>query len=330
MAPEITIAIPVFNGARFVEATLRSILAQTISTFKLIVFDDASEDDSVRLVTEVAADRALVVRSFHRLGITANWNRALASASTGYLVIAHQDDLYEPGYLESMATLLDQSPNAFMAHCRASAIDREGSNLDSTAERYKDRFWPDSDPFEREPEQEIDILRRGNYVMCPSVMLRVDATRRIGVFNERYQFVADWDYWLRGLDSGFTMTGTRQRLLKYRRHPDNATRQAERSLVRFEEELTLLERLATTRKTADPFVAARNSLLVAFVQRLSSDGTVSARELLAFGRSRIPGFKWTTANALMTATLPFGRTSGRILEFAEKLWARVEGKRRHA
>lgn len=320
MPAEITVAIPVFNGARFLEATLRSILAQTLRDFRLVVLDDASEDDSAGVMARVAGERAVIVRNSKRLGITANWNRALSSAETGYLLIAHQDDLYEPAYLVSMATLLDRHPRAFMAHCRASTIDETGQDIDSAAERYKNRFWPDGDEYERDPAVEIAVLGRGNYVMCPSVMLRVECTPAIGTFDERLRFVADWDYWLRGLESGFTIAGTRQRLIRYRRHSASATREAEKSLLRYDEEIALLEKLETNHPSDDPFHAARNSLLAGFVGALSEGDTPRAREILKFGGSRVPGFKSTAASMAMTAALPFGRLSGRLLGMMQKVW----------
>ncbi|HEX8154683.1 MAG TPA: glycosyltransferase family 2 protein, partial [Thermoanaerobaculia bacterium] len=222
MTPGVTIGIPLFNGARFLRRTIESLLAQTRTDFTLTVFDDRSTDDSVAIARSFDDPRLRVEVNPVRRGLGGNWNAVLERASTPYAVIAHQDDVYEPHYLETVVALLESQPRAFIAHTRATYIDEHERALGSVASRYKDAFWPRDEPAMREPREELRVLQQGNYIICPSAIYRMSAVARIGPFDESLRFVTDWDYWLRGLMAGFTIAGTHARLICWRRHSSSA------------------------------------------------------------------------------------------------------------
>ncbi|MEA2490723.1 MAG: hypothetical protein QOH21_2515, partial [Acidobacteriota bacterium] len=194
----VTVAIPSFNGARFIGETLASLRTQTMRDFDLLVLDDASDDDTAAIAASFPEVR--VIRNAERLGLAANWNAALALCETSYLVIAHQDDLYEPRFVETMLATIEAHPRAIAAHCKAATIDEHDLPIAHPAGVFKDRFWPRGAPVvERQPAEELAILRQGNYVIAPSAMLRMALVRERGTFDTRYAFVTDWEYWLRAV-----------------------------------------------------------------------------------------------------------------------------------
>src|SRR4051812_28370728 len=108
----LTIVMPVYNGARHLHEALASLLPA-----RVIVVDDASTDDSVAIARARGLD---VVQNDRRLGLAENWNRCVELVTTPYFVLAHQDDVYEPGYAEALLALLEAHPRAFIAHCKTS------------------------------------------------------------------------------------------------------------------------------------------------------------------------------------------------------------------
>ena len=309
MTARVTIAIPIYNGARFLREAIESLLAQSYDDFTLLGIDDASTDDSVAIASSF--DRVRVVRNPARLGLAANWNRAIGLCESEYLVIAHQDDVYSPRYLERMAAVIDAHPRAFAAHCKS-------ATTDDPATRFKDRFWPrGAGVVEREPAEELAILRQGNYVIAPSVILRRSALP--GLFDTRYEFVVDWDFWLRGLSAGRTLVGVNERLVSFRRHEETATLASERTMRRYEEELELLG-------DTGPYRALERNLLADFVRRLAAGDRAGARALLAFGTERVPCFERTAAARLMRAALPGGRAAGTALRLMQAIYVRIIGR----
>lgn len=319
MTPRITVAVAIYNGAQFLAETLASLLAQSLPDFRLICLDDASTDDSVAIASRFSDPRITIDVAPRHTSLPENWNRAIAAARGDYLVIAHQDDVYERDFLAATCRLLDDHPHAFAAHTRAMVIDESHEVARSPAAAYKERFWPRAEPYERTPQDEARTLLKGNYIVAPAVMLRLSAVQKIGPFNPRFHFVTDWEYWLRGVALGYSITGTHARLVRFRRHPQTATRANEVSMRRYEEELALLASFAPRARRAR---AAENTLLSDFGFRLASGDANGARQLADYASARFPNFRGTARERLMRASLNGGRAAGAALQFLERAYIR--------
>jgi len=325
MTDAVTVVIPVFNGARFLGRTIASLLAQQYERFEVICVDDLSTDDSLGVAKSFEGDsRFRVVQNDMRRGLAGNWNRAFELATTPLLVIAHQDDLYEPRFLAATSRLLAHHPRAFIAHARATYLDEHDRPIDSSASRYKDRFWPDDEPYEREPAAELRVLQNGNYIICPAAMYRMSAVAQIGAFNESYRFVPDWEYWFRGLLAGFTIAGTHERLVGWRRHDETATKQEETSLRRYDEELELLTWLAREAGLPRRVDLIENTILSDYATRLARGDRAGAHALHRYVRERLPESRRNLA--LMRFGAIGGPVLGRALKFAEAVYTRFAMK----
>ncbi len=252
-----------------------------------------------------------VIRNDVRRGLGGNWNTALDAAETSYLVIAHQDDVYEPRFLEATLDVLEQHPRAFMAHTRALYIDERERPEPAAALRFKDAFWPDAEPYQREPRQELATLQKGNYIICPAVMFRMSAVATIGPFNEGYRFVTDWE---------FTIAGTHARLIRWRRHSGSATTHEEATLRRYDEELALLEWLSDAAQLPRRIEAVENTLLSEFATRVARGDRAGASILRRYARERLPHSR--RVHAVMHLGMLGGRPAGHALKLAETLYTR--------
>ena len=318
--PDLTFVIPNYNGAAYLRETVESLLAQRDRRFLLILADNCSTDASVDMVQSYRDERISVRLGDRHVSMSENWNRAMGYVDTPYFVLAHADDLYDPEYLSVVLPLLLAEPNAFVAHCMVHNIDEEGRLLDLPVDAYKARFYPREDPYCRRPCDEAAWLRKGNYILAPSAMYRTSLVREIGPFNPRFQFVPDWEYWLRGVFAGRQIAGTRRRLVRYRRHASSLTRAAERNLSRYDEEIELLEWLAPAGRAAGCFADASpdyglvsNTLMSEFTDRLARGDADGAARLSTFARQRIPGFRGSARDLAARAALPLGVRGGRAL-----------------
>ncbi|HXG58807.1 MAG TPA: hypothetical protein VNL91_07275, partial [Thermoanaerobaculia bacterium] len=234
--------------------------------------------------------------------------------------IAHQDDVYERSWISTLAGALDRHPTAFAAHCKAIVIDASGVPVaDNPAAAFKERFWPgDGRELLRPPETELQMLTRGNYVIAPSVVYRTDAVRQLGGFDVSFQFVLDWDYWIRGVSRGWRLVGVPQRLLRLRIHPGAKTHAMETTLQRYEEELRLLQTIPQSLRRRYGLV--ENTVLSAFAERLAAGDSDGAHALHEFARARIPRFSGSARDHLMRLALRIGRAAGRLLVAAERFY----------
>lgn len=106
--PRVSVVVPAFNNAEFIEATLESILTQTYRDFELIVADHASTDDTWNLIQRYGADpRVRVAGTEAGGGAQRNWNRVTSLARGELIKLVCGDDLLYPEILERQVAALD-------------------------------------------------------------------------------------------------------------------------------------------------------------------------------------------------------------------------------
>src|SRR4051812_19911500 len=107
--PRLSIGVPVYNGAKFLAATLNSILAQTFGDFELIICDNGSTDATSQICDEYAArdSRVRVWRSPVNLGPAANYNKCFELARGELFKWAAGDDIIAPTFCERCIEKLD-------------------------------------------------------------------------------------------------------------------------------------------------------------------------------------------------------------------------------
>lgn len=186
--PEVSIGMPVYNGGRWVEQALESLLAQSFTGFELIVSDNASTDGTESICRAVAAGdpRVRYSRNGRNVGPVANFNRALELARGDFFMWAACDDLWHPAYIETLLEQLRANPGAAVAFCDFDNIDEQGRPVREYPHLFE---LPADDPAERlsnylaQPEH----LGKANliYGLMPRELLR--AAGGFGVWSER-----DW------------------------------------------------------------------------------------------------------------------------------------------
>jgi len=126
----ISVAVPAYNYARFMERRLASVFAQTCPVAEVIVLDDASTDDSVAVARRTAEDWGrdirLVTGTRNSGSPFRQWRRAAAMAESEWLWIAEADDEAEPTLLAALAALVRKVPDLDLVFCDSRSIDADG------------------------------------------------------------------------------------------------------------------------------------------------------------------------------------------------------------
>jgi glycosyltransferase involved in cell wall biosynthesis len=110
--PRVSVVLPVYNGANFIERAVRSIQSQTFQDWELLICDDGSRDDSLRICRALEAEdpRIHVFANPRNAGIAATLNRLLREARGEFYAIQEQDDSSVPERLEWEVAELDRHP----------------------------------------------------------------------------------------------------------------------------------------------------------------------------------------------------------------------------
>jgi glycosyltransferase involved in cell wall biosynthesis len=136
IVPQLTIGLPVYNGARYIAQSIEALLGQSFDNFEFIISDNASTDGTGDICRHYAKldSRIKYFRQPCNIGLSANHNFTLNRASGELFKWASYDDLYARDLLKLCVEALDTHPDVVLAHSWTARID--GSNHLIEAEEY--------------------------------------------------------------------------------------------------------------------------------------------------------------------------------------------------
>lgn len=217
--PLITVAICSFNGERYLEKTLISVLAQDYSNFEIVIIDDGSTDGTISII-ERFADQNKCIRPFFRTnhGLPASRNFAFAQAKGAWIAIVDQDDLYYPARLSRQARVAQKYPTAGVVFCDVHHINES----DEVTGNYLSTFTlPES--FIRKGDAGNLLLKLGCFSASASILIRRETVQSVGAFDESLAYSCDYDYFVRaGFEFDFAYTS--DILAAWRSHAKQATK----------------------------------------------------------------------------------------------------------
>lgn len=185
--PTISIVVPTYNHAPYIEETLRSILLQGYPSLELIVIDGGSTDGSVEIIRKYEPWITCWVSEKDR-GQTHAINKGMAKATGQIRAYLNSDDIYLPGTLQAVAEYSLTHPEADLIYGRCAVVNEAGQQIDQ-------RVGDISSVAEI-----LDLWgvwwRRKNFVQ-PEVFWMERIANRIGPFREDLHYVMDYEYWLR-------------------------------------------------------------------------------------------------------------------------------------
>lgn len=179
--PAVSIVIPAYNAARFLEAAIASVRAQRFADAELVIVDDGSTDDTAERAAELAPDAVLIRQP--NGGPARARNRAIAHARAPLLAFLDADDQWCPGLLDALVRYAHRFPEAALV----------SGVLDGPS-----RFDVDADETTPPRHRFCEIFHQQYHVPMSTVLARRSALEEVGGFDERRElYVEDWDLWLR-------------------------------------------------------------------------------------------------------------------------------------
>ena len=107
--PQITVALPVYNGEQYIAVAIESVLSQTFSDYELLILDNCSTDNTLNIIEKFNDSRIRLIVNTKNLGMIGNWNLAVSLATGNYIKILSHDDLLA-------SSCLAEQINAFLTH----------------------------------------------------------------------------------------------------------------------------------------------------------------------------------------------------------------------
>jgi glycosyltransferase involved in cell wall biosynthesis len=202
----VSIVMAVHNAAPFLRAAVDSMLAQTLADFELIAVDDASSDDSLRILESYTDPRVRIVRHSENQGAAVSRNDAMAVARGEYVAVMDADDISLPLRLAVQVKFLDEHPAVGLVGAGVyDNIDVQGSVL------YVSHLPEDNETIQRTLTEQWCFLH-------PSIMFRARLLDQTGGFRKEFEPAEDHDFILRLLEH-CEACNLSQKLVSYRINP---------------------------------------------------------------------------------------------------------------
>lgn len=228
--PLVSIAVPTYNGGRWIGAAVESVLAQTHERFELVVSDGGSTDDTAKVVRSYGDPRIRIDVAAKRLPAIANWNRSVILANGEYVKFLHQDDTIVPTCLEEMLAVASEDPAVGLVFARRRiALGEHHGQVDvEWSQTYAD-VHEGFDDLERINDgralfrQLLDAKFETNWVGEPtSVLMSRTCLATVGLFNPHLKQIMDLELWCRAM-LGYRIGFVDQALSTYLHHGDSLT-----------------------------------------------------------------------------------------------------------
>lgn len=243
---KVSIILTSYNHAKYLRESIESALLQTFDDFELIIWDDASTDESWDIINEYHDTRIRAFRNpvnMHR----GNINRALEKATGEYIAIHHSDDIWELHKLEKQVAFLDSHPEIGAVFSDVLVIDEQGDILPENSHPYQTIF---AQPNRSRHEWLTYFFYRGNALCHPSVMIRKACYSECGVYRSGFS-AADYDMWVR-LCMKYEIYVLPNKLIRLRARDNNANASGDRLDVRLRSWFEYLQILKNYKKLSKP------------------------------------------------------------------------------
>lgn len=274
MAAKVSVILPNFNHANFLDDRIQSILNQTFQDFELILLDDSSTDSSQDILKSYEVHskvKQLIINEVNSGSTFKQWKLGLENAEGEYIWISESDDLADSTFLEYHITALENDKQLGASFSASTWIDENGKEI-------------------HEPTHEKDLTGYG------SELLKSEFTKGNLIYNasscvfrkalipwktleqaSNYKYCGDWLFWA-DLVAKTKINRTKNRLNYFRRHDQNVSFNAEANGLFFSEGFKIINHIFESQKFS---FLEKQRLLFYWAQKLKNSKVENKKSLLS-------------------------------------------------
>ena len=206
-SPLVSVVIPCYNHQYYVEKSLKSVIAQTYKNIEIIVIDDGSKDNSVKVLKELQKNNKFILECQENMGVCNTLNRAIGMSNGKYIAILASDDYWDLTKIEKQVKVLETSKNSEFCFTQALEFD---SNTDKNM-----RIFP-KNPLSGNVLNSVFVRQ---HVPAGSMMFSKNLFDKLSGFDESLK-EEDWDFVIRSA-ANTNFTSIKEPLFFYRSHESN-------------------------------------------------------------------------------------------------------------
>ncbi len=184
--PKVSIQMCTYNRARFIKDAIDSVMLQTYGDWELLILDDASTDDTEKIVLPYLSDpRIRYVKNESNMGIAKHRNKGLSLSRGEYIAVLDSDDYWiDREKLEKQVAILDKKPECSLVGTHMHIVDEEGTLLKKITYQIADK------------DIRSHLLLKNQFCHS-SVLYRKSAALHCHGYDEALFIWEDYDLWLK-------------------------------------------------------------------------------------------------------------------------------------
>lgn len=217
--PLVSIIVITYNSSKYVLETLESAKAQTYQNIELIISDDGSQDETVKLCEKWLAENkdrfidSQLITVKKNTGIPANCNRGVKAAKGEWVKLIAGDDVLTCEAISFFVNYFSERPNAKLIQglCKTFAYDIND---------YKQVIPGKSNYyfFRKDAYHQFDLMLKNNFIIAPGTFIKRELILKIGGFDEEFKSMEDFPFWLKVLQNGSKFYLMEKHVVFYRKH----------------------------------------------------------------------------------------------------------------
>lgn len=188
---KISVVMGVYNGGKYLNAAINSILNQTFKNIQFVIVDDGSTDETYDILNSFNDNRITIIRNERNIGLTRSLNKAISNSQGEYIARQDADDLSHPDRLQKQLSFLKSNPSFAMIGTQAILIDKDDSKI-----------------ADIKVASDVAVIKsslpKANQFVHGSVLMRRSVLNEIGAYREEFRYAQDYDLWLRMLEYKIT------------------------------------------------------------------------------------------------------------------------------
>ncbi len=215
---KVSVIIPVYNQAQFIDKAIESVLKQSYQNFEIIVVNDGSTDNTEAIVKGFIDFRIRYICHSDNRGISAARNTGIRASRGEYIALLDADDEFLPEKLDMQVKLLQSEPSDVGVVCAWSF------NMDKDGNYISKRYLP------RKEGYIFEGLLSTNYMSVPALLIRRECFEKVGLFDSSLDGQEDWDMWIR-IAKYYKFSLIKIPLAKRRIHPNRISYHLEKKVI---------------------------------------------------------------------------------------------------
>lgn len=214
----ISVVIPVYNGADYIDETIQSCLSQSVNFDEIVIVDDASSDDTYDIAKHAIANygRATLHRLHSRVPAPSAWNAAVSFSTGEYIIVCAHDDVLDTDICLRISEILAHHAAVDMIVFPYRTIDSDGNTIEPFAGKLA-RAEFQGEVSGRACVSEFCL--NGQFFLPGGVLMRRKLFEKLGGFDNRLSVAYDWQFLLRACAYSKIIFFDDQPRWSYRLHP---------------------------------------------------------------------------------------------------------------